>query len=130
MVDSVAEPASKQADSYLIGLANAYVRSGRFKEFSRLYDERIEGIADKGVREIFGGYRVRALLEEGKLSLAREEFDRALTSFEQAYRLQPKRKDTIGAIMAAYVRAGRFVSAIAFLEDAMKGFDDEIDKKE
>jgi len=130
MVDSVADPASKLADPYLTGLANAYLRAGRFKEFNRLYDERFGAIVDKDARAFFVGHRIRALLEEGKADLGRDDFDKALIRFEQAHRLQPRHKEVIAAVMAAYVRAGRFVSAIAFLEDALKGFDKELDRKE
>lgn len=130
LADSVANPDPKQLAPYITGLASAYVRFGRFKDFNRLYDERIDGLTDKEGRAFFDGHRVRALMVEGKAALGREEYDVALAKFLPAYRLHPQGRDTIAAVMATYVRAGKFESAITFLEEAMKGVDNEGERKE
>ncbi len=127
---SVAERDRKPLVPFIIGLANAYIRAGRFNDFNRLYDERFDGLADNGARSVLAGHRVRALMEEGKAALGRDDYDAALAKFLQAYRLKPLGRDTIAAVMATYVRAGRLEDAISFLEETMKGIDDENERKE
>lgn len=115
---------------YLSSLATAYIRTGRFDEFNRLYDARIDGIKDETLRAFFLSHRVRALLMAGKADLARDDYDGALAKFQMAYLLQPQGKEIMAAIMAAYVRAGKYDNAVAFLEKARKGVTDEFDRKD
>lgn len=116
--------------SYIVGLANAYIKLGGFEDFDRLYDKRFATISDEGVRAIFTGYRVRSLLQAGKSSLKREEYTEALKAFQLAYTLQPQYKETIAAVMTAYLRTGKQDDAIAFLEGSMKRLDSDADRRE
>lgn len=130
LVDSVGERTPGILLPFITALANSYVRAGRLKDFDRLYDERMGGITDNAVRGIFTGYRVHSLLAEGKAALGREENARALERFQQAYRLNPRSREAIAAVMAAYVRAGGHDSAISFLEEALKPLDNENDRRD
>jgi len=128
LMDSVAGKDPDLIAPYLSSLAIAYIRAGRFQDFNHLFDERIAGIKDEALRAFFLGHRVRALLNEGKTALVREDYDGALAKFQQAYLLHPQGKDVMAAIMAAYVRAGKYDDAIAFLEKALKTLDNENDR--
>ncbi|RII31488.1 MAG: hypothetical protein CXR30_01350 [Geobacter sp.] len=130
LVDSVANKDPDMIAPYLSSLATAYIRAGRFKDFNRLYDVRIDSIKDEPLRAFFLGHRIRALLNEGKAALVREDYDGALIKFQQAYQLHPQGKDIMAAIMAAYVRAGRYDDAIAFLEKALKTLDNDNDRSD
>jgi tetratricopeptide (TPR) repeat protein len=130
LVDSVGERNPGFLVPFITGLANGYVRAGRFKDFDRLYDERIDGLADKHVRDLFAGYRVSSLMAEGRACLGREDNAAALEKFRQAYRLNPRGRDVIAAVMAAQVRAGGYDGAITFLEEALKPLENENDRRD
>lgn len=126
---ALAEPATGGSEAllapYITGLANAYVKLGRFDAFNKLYDERIGAIRDEGVRTIFTGHRVSSLLKTGKAFLVREEYPSALESFQKACLLQPQSREAIAAVMTVHLRTGDFDSAIVFLEKALKNADVE-----
>jgi len=131
---ALAEPAAVGNETllapYITGLANAYVKLGRFDEFNKLYDQRIDAVRDEGVRAIFTGHRVHSLYKTGKAALAREEYPAALESFRKAYDLQPQNRDVIAAVMTAHLRTKDLDSAIVFLAGALKEIDDENVRKE
>lgn len=121
---------SEQLDSYLIGLATCYIWLDRLDDFNRLYDTRLIAMHDQSVRSIFSGYRIRALMTAGRAALGREEYDPALKSFEQAYKLEPQNKETLAAVLSVYVRSGRYAEAVSFLEHAVPLLATEADCKE
>lgn len=121
---------SAKLNPYLTGLANNYMRLGRFADFNALYLERYASIKDEAVRLVFNGYRIRSLLHIGRAALGREDYSTALDHFRQALRLNDKNKDVIAAIMSALVRSGQHDEAILFLEQTEKSLDNEPDRRD
>jgi tetratricopeptide (TPR) repeat protein len=130
LADSSLEKGSDQINSYLVGLATSYIWLDRFDDFNRLFDTRIMTMQDESLRSIFSGYRVRTLLNEGRSLLGREEYEPALSSFQQAYKLQPQNRDVIAAVMSVYVRSGRYADAVSFLERSEPVLVDEVDRRD
>lgn len=130
LADSFYEKGSDEINSYLVGLATSYIWLDRFDDFNRLFDTRIQAIQDESIRTVFSEYRVHTLLNSGRSALGREEYDPALKSFEQAYKLQPRDKEVIAAVMSVYVRSGRYADAVSFLERAETSLVNEPDRKD
>lgn len=130
LADTYLAKGSDQINSYIIGLATSYIWLERFDEFNRLFDSRIVQIQDSSVRSLFSGYRLRTLMANGRKALGREEYDAALTNFEQAYKLQPQNREAIVAVMSVHVRSGRYTEALAFLEGAAAALENELDRKD
>jgi tetratricopeptide (TPR) repeat protein len=76
------------------------------------------------------GLRVNVLIQEGRTLLAQAEYEAALKILMQAYQLNPRNKDSIHAVMAVYVRSGRYNEAVAFLEQAAAKLEQAADRKE
>ncbi|MDO9068502.1 MAG: tetratricopeptide repeat protein [Deltaproteobacteria bacterium] len=121
---------SPKLNTYLTGLANSYMRLGRFADFNILYQERHDGIRDEAVHVIFNNYRIRSLLQVGKSAMGREDYPAALEQFREAYKLDGKNKDSIAAIMSALVRSGRHDEAITFLQETENSLDNEPDRRD
>lgn len=121
---------SSQLIPYLTSLANAYMRAGRYLDFSNLYSSRKDSLNDDAVRSIFSHHQIRSLLQIGRAALGREEYQAALDNFRQALHIDYKNKDAIAANMSALVRSGRHDEAIAFLEQTEQKLDSEPDRQD
>lgn len=119
---------SARVNPYLTGVANIYIRLGRYADFNLLYQERFAGITDQAVRAVFNNHRIRSLLQTGRAAMGREEYAAALEHFRQALEINYKNKDVIAAIMSALVRSGQHDEAISFLEQTEKSLDNERDR--
>ncbi len=128
--DKLYPPGSPQLIPYLTGLANGYMRAGRYLDFSSLYSSRINSLSDEAVRLIFGHHQIRSLLQVGRAALGREEYQTALDNFRQALRIDYKNKDAIAATMSALVRSGQNDEAIRFLEETEEKLDSEPDRQD
>lgn len=115
---------------FLTGLANAYMRLGRFEEFINLHAVRYPVIIDEAVRSIFNGHLVRSYYHLGRAALGREEYPAALDHFNKMLAINPKNKDAIAAIMSVYVRSGQHDAAIAFLEQTEQRLENEPDRND
>lgn len=125
LADGLYPPDSVQLLPYLTSLANSYMRTGRYSDFSTLYNSRIGTLHDGAVQLIFGQHQIRSLLQVGRAALDREDYQTALYNFRQALKIDYKNKDAIAAIMSALVRSGRHDEAIAFLEETEQKLDVE-----
>lgn len=130
LADKLYPPGSAQLLPYLTGLANSFMRTGRYHDFSTLYNSRIETLNDESVRLIFNHHQIRSLLQVGRAALGREEYQAALDNFRQALLIDYKNKDAITANMSALVRSGRHDEAIAFLEKTEQRLDSEPDRQD
>jgi tetratricopeptide (TPR) repeat protein len=74
--------------------------------------------------------RVTALVMEGRMLLAKAEYEAALKILMQAYQLNPQDRDNIHTVMAVYIRSGRYSEAVAFLEQAGAKLEQAADRKE
>lgn len=119
---------SPELAPYLLSLANAYIRLGKYEEFNRLYQERQAAITDEASRSIFNAHRVLALVKIGRASMAREDYTSALESFLSAGEIDYKNKDVIAGVMSAYVRSGHHEEAIRFLAGTEQRLDNEADR--
>lgn len=115
---------------YLTGLANSYMRLGRFADFVNLYAERYPVIIDEAVKMVFNDHLVKSHLHLGRYAMGREEYPSALDHFKKALAINGKNKDVIAAIMSAYVRSGQHDEAIAFLEQTEKKLGSEPDRRD
>jgi len=130
LADSVFAPGSPQLTHYIRGLANCYGKLGRTREFNALYDQRITTITDESLKAVLARLRVNELVQEGRTLLAREEYEAALKVLMRAYQLNPQSKDSIHAVMAVYIRSGRYGEAISFLEQAAARLEAKEDRRE
>ena len=130
MADKLYPPDSAQLVPYLTGLANSYMRTGRYLDFSTLYSTRANTLHDDAVRLIFSHHQIRSLLQVGRAALGREEYQTALDNFRQALRIDYKNKDAIAATMSALVRSGQHDEAIHFLEETEQKLDSEPDRQD
>lgn len=130
LADKLYPQGSERLNLYLSGLANSYVRSGRYADFNTLYSNRIETLKDNAVRLIFSHHQILSLLKVGRDAMAREDYQTALYNFRQALKLDYKNKDVISANMSALVRSGKHDEAITFLEDIEQKLDSEPDKRD
>lgn len=130
LADSLYSPDSAQLIPYLTGLANSYMRAGRYLDFSALYSSRINTLSDDAVRIIFSHHQIRSLLQVGRAALGREEYQTALDNFRQALHIDYKNKDAIAATMSALVRSGQHDEAITFLEQTEQKLDSEPDRQD
>lgn len=115
---------------YLTGLANSYMRTGRYEDFKHLYSSRIDTLHDDAVRLIFSHHQIRSLLQVGRAALSREDYRTALYNFRQALKIDYKSRDAIAATMSALVRSGQHDEAIAFLEETEQKLDNEPDRQD
>ena len=115
---------------YLTGLANSYMRLGRFADFVNLHSERYPVIIDEAVRMIFNDYLMRSHLHLGRTAMGREEYSSALDHLKSAFAINHKNKDVIAAIMSVFVRSGQHDEAIAFLEQTEKMLENEPDRRD
>ncbi len=115
---------------FLTGLANAYMRLGRFEEFIHLHAVRYPVIIDEAVRSIFNGHLIRSYYHLGRAALGREEYPAALDYFRKMLAINPLNKDAIAAIMSTYVRSGQHDEAIAFLEQTEQRLENEPDRND
>jgi tetratricopeptide (TPR) repeat protein len=115
---------------FLTGLANAYMRLGRFDDFINLHAVRYPVILDEAVRSIFNGHLIRSYYHLGRAALGREEYPAALDHFRKMLAINSKNKDAIAAIMSVYVRSGQHDEAIAFLEQTEKSLENEPDRND
>lgn len=115
---------------YLTGLANCYMRMGRFADFVNLYLERYPVILDEAVRTIFNGHLIKSHLHLGRTAMGREEYSAALDHFLKALEVNHNNKDAIAGVMSAYVRSGLHDEAIAFLEQTEKKLGSEPDRRD
>ncbi|GAC1469299.1 MAG: hypothetical protein PVSMB11_05010 [Desulfuromonadaceae bacterium] len=130
LADNLYPPDSAQLLPYLTGLADSYMRTGRYSDFSTLYNSRINTFHDEAVRLVFSHNQIRSLLQVGLAALGREDYQTALYNFRQALRIDYKNKDSIAATMSALVRSGQHDEAIAFLEETEQKLDVEPDRKD
>ena len=63
LADKLYPPDSAQLVPYLTGLANSYMRAGRYLDFSNLYSARVNSLTDDAVRLIFSHHQIRSLLQ-------------------------------------------------------------------
>lgn len=115
---------------YLTGLANCYMRMGRFADFVNLYRERYPVILDEAVRTVFNGHLIKSHLHLGRTSMGREEYAAALDHFRKALEVNHNNKDAIAGVMSAYVRSGQHDEAITFLEQTEKKLGSEPDRRD
>ena len=115
---------------YLTGLANSYMRLGRFADFISLYADRFPGIKDEAVKMIFNEYLIKSQLHLGRYAMGREEYSSALDHFRKALAINGKNKEAIAAIMSAYVRSGQHDEAITFLEQTQNRLGSEPDQRD
>ena len=130
LADKLYPPDSVQLLPYLTGLANSYMRSGRYMDFSSLYNSRAGTLHDEAVRQVFSHHQIRSLLQVGRAALGRDEYQTALDNFRQALKIDYKNKDAIAATMSALMRSGQHDEAIAFLEETERKLDSEPDRKD
>lgn len=130
LADSIYAPDSPHLVLYLTGLANSYIKTGRYQNFIDLYSTRIDFIRDEAVRLIFNRHQVRSLVQVGRAAMGREEYPAALENFRKALLIDYKNKDTISATMSALVRSGQHDAAIAFLEETEQKLDNEPDRQD
>lgn len=130
MADQLYPPDSARLLPYLTGLANSYMRTGRYDDFNLLYASRIGTLHDEAVLLIFSHHQIRALLQVGRAAMGREDYQTALYNFRQALRIDYKNKDAIAATMSALVRSGQHDAAIAFLEETEQKLDSEPDRQD
>ncbi len=130
LADDLYPPGSAQLLPYLTGLANSYIRAGRYLDFSSLYNSRFTTLHDDAVKQIFNHHQMRSLLLAVKAALGREDYQTAIDNSRQALRIDYKNKDAIAATMSALVRSGQHDEAIAFLEETEKKLDSEPDRKD
>lgn len=130
LADSVFGQGAPQLTHYIGGLANCYAKLGRIKEFNALYDQRIDTLSDESLKTALTRFRVNELIQEGRKLLAQTDYDASLKVLMQAYRLNPRNKDSIHMVMAAYVHSGRYDEAVSFLEQAVAKFEEAADRKE
>lgn len=128
LVESVRGESQVNTDPYIVSLANAYIRLGRYDEMNRLYIQRYAELQDDASRTILNSHRVKALVNIGHAAMLREEYNSALESLRLAYSLNNSSKDAIAAIMSVYVRSGRHDEAITFLTETEKKLEQESDK--
>lgn len=115
---------------YLTGLANCYMRLGRFADLVSFYAERFPGIKDEAVKMIFNDYLIKSHLHLGRSAMGREEYSSALEHFRKALAINGKNRETIAAIMSAYARSGQHDEAIAFLEQTENRLGSEPDRRD
>lgn len=130
LADDLYSPDSAQLTPYLTGLANSYIRTGRYQDFISLYNSRYSHIRDDAVRLIFNHHKMRSLLQVSKAALMRADYQTALDNARQALLLDYKNKDAISATMSALVRNGQHDEAISFLEEIEKKLDSDPDRKD
>lgn len=130
LADTLFPPGSERLNLYLSGLANSYVRSGRYADFNTFYAKRVETLKDNAVRLIFTHHQIMSLLKVGREAMAREDYQTALYNFRQALKLDYKNKDVISATMSALVRSGKHDEAITFLEETEQKLDSEPDRRD
>ena len=130
LADKVYPPGSPRLTTYLTGLANSYIRTGRYEDFNRLYSSRMDSIHDDTVKMIFSHHQIRSLLQIGRVALGREDYRTALSYFRQALKIDYKSRDAIAATMSALVRSGQHDEAIAFLEETEQKLDNEPDRQD
>ncbi len=117
LADELYPPDSAPLIPYLTGLANSYMRTGRYSDFTALYNSRLATLHDGAAAPIFSRHQIRSLLRVGRSALEREEYQAALDKFRQALRIDYKNKEAIEATMSALDRSGQHEEAIAFLEE-------------
>lgn len=115
---------------YLTGLANGYMRAGRYADFTSLYDSRLATTHGAAVKEIFNHHQIRSLLQVGRAAMGREDYQTAIYNFRRALLLDYKNKDAIAANMSALVRSGKHDEAISFLEETEQKLENEPDRKD
>jgi tetratricopeptide (TPR) repeat protein len=130
LADKAYAPDSPRLMTYLTGLANSYIRTGRYEDFNRLYSSRMNSIHDDAVKAIFSHHQIRSLLQTGRAALGREDYRTALYNFRQALKIDYKNRDAIAATMSALVRSGQHDEAITFLEETEQKLDSEPDRKD
>lgn len=123
--DKVFPADSPKLAYYLTGLANSYMRLGRFADFIGLHAERYPSITDETVRATFNEHLFRSHLHLGRSAMNREEYPSALDHFRKALAINNKSRDAIAAIMSVYVRSGQHDEAIGFLEQTEKRLESE-----
>lgn len=128
--DGIYPKGSPRLMPYLTGLANSYIRAGRYSDFSTFFDSRLHTLHDENVKNIFNNHAIRSLLQEGRNALNIQEYQTALSHFRKALQIDHRNKDVIAAIMSALVRSGQHDEAIAFLEETEQKLDREPDRKD
>jgi tetratricopeptide (TPR) repeat protein len=129
LADKIYPPDSEKLLPYLTSLANSYMRTGRYLDFSALYNSRKDTLHGEAVRFIFTHHQIRSLLQVGRAAMGREEYQIALDNFRQALKIDYKNRDAIAATMSALVRSGQHAEAIEFLEETEQKLDTEPDRK-
>ena len=130
LADKLYPPDSERLIPYLSGLANGYMRAGRYTDFISLYNSRAGTLYDEAVQMVFNHHQIRSLLQVGRSALGRGEYQAALDNFRQALHIDYKNKDAIAATMSALVRSGQHDEAIAFLEQTEQKLDSEPDRQD
>ena len=130
LADRLYPAGSARLIPYLTGLANSYMRAGRYQDFSALYTSRFTSLHDDAVKMIFSHHEIRSLLQVGRAAMGREDYRTALYNFRQALKIDYKNRDAIAATMSALVRSGQHDEAITFLEETEQKLDNEPDKRD
>lgn len=130
LADQAYPTGSAKRVPFLTGLANSYIRLGRFTDFINLYGERYPEISDQAVQTMFNGHLLRSQLHLGHIAMGREDYSAALEYFKKALAIDHNNKNTIAAIMSAYVRSGQPDQAIEFLERTEKKLESEPDRRD
>jgi len=128
--DADSERAQFPVDSAIAGLSSSYFRLGRFKEFSSLYDRRIESVSAVWARALLNSQQETVQLHLARAAAGRGEYDAALNRLLPAYNLNKQNLELIGAIVTTYVRSDRLDDAARFLEKAESVMARDSDRKE
>lgn len=126
--DNLYPPDSIQLIPYLTSLANSYMHSGRYLDFSNLYNSRIGTLRDGTAQVIFGHHQIRSLLQVGRAALGRGEYQTALNNFRQALRIDYKNRGAIEATLMALILSGQHDEAVAFLDETEQKLDVDPDR--
>lgn len=130
LADKLYPPDSERLTPYLTGLANSYIRAGKYTDFIALYNSRAGTLYDEAAQLVFSHHQIRSLLQVGRVALGSGEYQAALDNFRQALQIDYKNKDAIAATMSALVRSGQHDEAIAFLEETERKLDSDPDRKD
>lgn len=130
ILEKLYPPDSVRLTPYLTGLANSYMRAGRYADFNRLYDSRIANVHNAAVKEFFNHHQIRSLLQVGRAAMGREDYQTAIYNFRRALKIDYKNKDAIASNMSALVRSGKHDEAINFLEETEQKLENEPDRKD
>lgn len=120
LADELYPTGSPELLPYLTGLANSYIRFGRYQDFAILYNSRFTTVHDDAVKQMLNNHQIHFLIKAGRDAIALEDYHTALNNLRQALKINYKNRDAITLTFSALELSGQHNEAIGLLDKTDK----------